>query len=245
MASSISITEKTWRQLIAHVLRYEHLYTSYSEEDLSWLQDSLYTLFTNNTFKLTATSIYRCLVLLDKGTAAGRYALIFNSTIQASVRERNFSKLEEICKSASFPELEALSPEAQARWQSNINRQMLEYNLYTDREMLATESRGSLEEKLKLCYQEICNYKLESNAKYISCHTSNTVLLSGRDATLKKVWSIREIDLLFLVLSNGNNPFTDKPLSEHTRNVIMLKYKETLQICQRAHKLGYRHQYRL
>ena len=241
MAKSISIMEKTWYELIAHVLKHEHMYMDYSENNLDWLQNNLYTLFTKG--EISPESIYRCLVLLDKSKPYGRYALIFNKSIYEAVNKQDYTLLTDICSKAEYPELEALSPENRKIWQDNITSCMLEYNLYTDREMLATDNKGSLENKLKLCYQEVCVFKTDCNARYISTYNQHIILLSERDNQRKNVWSMREIDVIFLLLSKGNNPFTDKPINANTRTVLSTKYKDIIQMCRHAHKLGYRHTY--
>ncbi len=246
MAKNISVMEKTWHELIAHVLRHEHIYVNYSTHQSYWLHTKLYTLFTSEEgTPITPESIYRCLVLLDKNTPYGRYALIFNMRIHEAVNKEDYALLTEVCVKAEFPELEALTPESLKIWQDNINSCMLEYNLYTDREMLSTENKNSLEERLKSCYEEICSYKTECNARYINSYPQHMILLSERDDSIKNVWSIREIDVIFLLLSKGNNPFTDKPLSTYTRTMLTTKYKDVMKICKQAHKLGYRHVYKL
>lgn len=243
MAKTITMMEKTWRELIAHVLVHEHIYVTYSPNQLDWLQVKLYTLFTSG--ECSPESIYKCLVLLDKSKPYGRYALIFNMRIYDAMSKEDYALLTQICSKAEFPELEILTPEVKKTWQDNINACMLEFNLYTDREMLSTENKGTLENKLKACYEEICVYKKECNARYISTYSQHMILLSEKDGPIKNVWSMREIDMVFLLLSKGNNPFTNKPLNTCTRNVLVPKYKEIMQICKQAHKLGYRHKYKL
>jgi hypothetical protein len=246
MAKEVTLSQKIWSNLISYIVSTQESYIKYTEDEISWLTSKLVALFTNKVEDLSPDAVYKCLVYLNRDKKYGRYSLIFNMKVSEAVFSLNDVALVEICRNPSFPELESLKKPEQDEWNNNIFIEMLCYNLYTDRELLSA-GNGSIpiEKKLCFCYEEVLSYRTGIAAKYISCPTKHIVLLSEHNEDGIMVWPIKEIDLIFLILSKGNNPYTGVPLPTRIRNIIKIKYAHILQICFKAYNLGYHHEYDL
>jgi hypothetical protein len=54
---------------------------------------------------------------------------------------------------------------------------------------------------------------------------------------------LREIDLIFVLLSDGFNPYTGEQMSANVMSALSNKYSQLLNIVQRAIELGYTHRF--
>ena len=56
------------------------------------------------------------------------------------------------------------------------------------------------------------------------------------------VYQMKEVDLMFSLLCDCNNPVTNNSLSEYNVKKLSDKYSDVLLVCGEAQKLGYKHQ---
>lgn len=237
----MSDLKKIWNNLIRNIISSQRIYHNYSISEIDWLTNNLVDLFLKSEF--LPESSYRCIALLNRNIKYGRYALLFNKDIYDATSTRDLEKLKIICTESKYPELEALNDEEQKQWNDGIGTEMLSYNLYTDREVISHDISININSKLELCHDEALSFKMSKKGEYINSQTDNIVFLSEMTDKLI-ITPMREIDLIFLLLSNGNNPYTNQPLSEPLKNVLIGKNREIMLICRRAAKLGYKHEYK-
>lgn len=234
MTEEVTQLRKIWSKQIDKITQSQKLYYNYNEEQVVWLNDNLLDIFLDTNFPPEST--YKSLVMLDRNRKCGRYALIFNQKIYTSTMDKNVEELRNTCLLVEYPELEALNDEENKMWNNEIETVMLAYNLYTDRLLLCTET------SLEICYNEALSFKVGNNGEYIDSQCGHIVFLSDMIDRLV-ITPMREIDLIFILLSDGNNPYTNLPLSEQLKNNLVNKNREIMLVCRRAVKLGYNHKY--
>lgn len=234
MSGEITQLRKIWSKEIDRITQSQKLYYNYDEEQITWLNNNLVDIFLDTDFPPEST--YKSLVMLDRNRKCGRYALIFNQKIYTSTINKNLEELRNICLLTEYSELEALSDEENKMWSDEIKTEMLAYNLYTDRLVMCTET------SLEICYSEALSFIMNNNGEYINSECGHIVFLSDMTDRLI-ITPMREIDLIFILLSDGNNPYTNLPLSEQLKNNLINKNREMMLVCRRAVKLGYKHKY--
>jgi hypothetical protein len=242
MAKEIEMLEKTWRELISFTLATQRNYVDYTVEQLNWLSRSLYTIFIEEP--IAPEAIYRCLVFLNRNNKYGRYSLIFNKQVIEATNKLDLEELKSICEKSEFPELKLIPLEDRDKWNEEINIEVLSINLHTDRQVMSPHSICNVGESLISCFEETCSYKSNYNIKYFPPYLGHTIFLSEMKEGKMVKYPMREIDMIFLLLSRGNNPYTSKPLAPNVVELLINKYSDILLICKKAYSLGYRHEYK-
>lgn len=242
MAKEIEMLETVWRELISSTLLTQLNYIEYSVDQINWLSVALYNIFIEEP--IPAESTYKCLLFLNRSTKYGRYSLIFNKEVATTVATQKMAELKSICEKAEFPELKFLSESEQESWNKEIEIEILCLNLYTDREIICGEGKFNFSEKITSCFEEVCSHKLDHSAKYIPSYTGHTVFLSEMKNNKMFKYPMREIDMIFLILSKGVNPYTGEHVLPEVIDLLKIKYSDILLICKKAHHLGYRHTYK-
>jgi hypothetical protein len=243
------VTEnKIWGNLISKVLISQRIYMSLPHSDYKWLKWTLNDVFaTHDDFDVE--SKYMCLVLLNRSAKYGRYALIYNNDMELAALKRDTDQVQLLCKNPMFPELEALSEERKGVWKAGIENEIMSLNLFFDREVL--EGRGFYSScstnSLDKCAGEVHQFSTGVNAEYVTSNSADVVLVSEKKKGCKymDIYKFREIDLIFLLLSGGENPYSGENLPKHTIEIFLEKYTDEMKIAKFAFVNGYEHSYML
>jgi hypothetical protein len=240
----MSSAAEIWAYLIETALASQTVYSVFqNNNDLLWLKSSLLIVFSSDDSDSECK--YRCLVYLNRHSSCGRYALLFNAQIKTAIEARNIELLSDVCKTARFSELEALSSERRQAWLSSIEFEIIVLNLYFD---TASVRRPDV-------------YSCDSDTSLVACREMVTVMFKNNNVIqtehiisvseiqdssgIVKVFMMRELDLMFLLLSSGVNPYTGCKFKDVTVNHLTTLYADALILCKRAHQLGYRHCYKI
>ena len=240
----MSSATEIWAYLIDTTLASQTVYSLFRNEDgLIWLKSSLLTLF--NCDDLDSEWKYRSLVYLNRHSSCGRYALLFNAKIQTAAETQNIELLFDTCKTAQFPELEAIAPERRQVWLSSIESEIIVLNLHFDKASVKRPDIYSCDDdtSLESC-REIVTAMFKDNNIIQSEHIVSVSELQDSNGIVK-VFMMRELDLMFLLLSSGVNPYTGSKFKDVTVNQLRTLYEDPLILCKRAHQLGYRHCYKI
>jgi len=236
-----------WNELIDFALYTQQNYFNFNSNQLNWLKLELYIIYQCD---YDLNTKYKCLVLLNRSIKHGRYALIFNKEIQEAVFTENSDLLREIFLNPPLVELDCLPIEEKNKWLLEINNHIIALNLYIDKKILSQHELFVLNnisithniDNYLQCYTEVC--LINSNTDFV-CISPDVTQFSDYDKKYPEKYIMMEIDLIFLLLSKGPNPYTNTYMSKEVVNKLNENYSDIIKICKHAFKLGYRHNYKI
>ncbi len=230
-----------WNKLIDEALITQEKYLLFDE----WLKNELYLIFNSDVY-LNCLLKYKCLVLLNRSIKNGRYALIFNKQINESCINKDRELLIKTLSNPPLLELDFLSASEKEKWLTELNNHIMALNLYADRLVISQNELYNFnnENDYKKCYSDVCSLNSNIKANYLYLPTRDIITISDFNK-YTEIFLILEIDLMFIILSNGVNPYTGKNFSDYVLTNLKKHYTDILNVCRNAHKLGYRHTYKL
>lgn len=239
-----------WKDLIKVVVKSQRQYYNSTLDQLNWLSDNLYDIYINDL--VTEDVKYHILVLMNRNNSIGRYSLYFNSLVEDITKKscsskqedaKLYSKLKILCESVVKTNLEtkdvsnyysSIIKLDSKFWIDQINKELLTLSLYVDRKSYSSRT------DIEICHNEVCVFQTDIDAQYINTDSSHIVTISYEDEKFMNVCLIRELDLMFIILSKGVNPYTNKKLDV---TFFKKRYHDVLKICAAEYVKGYRHRY--
>lgn len=219
-----------WNTLIDTALQTQKNYIFLDKSQLLWLKGELYNIYKSD---LDINLKYKCLVLLNRSIKHGRYALLFNKKVMEATSLKDKNLLFMAFKNPCLDELNVLPEKEKTKWLSEIDNHILSLNLYLDRLIIFQNSLytfQTIDENMK-CYDNSCS--------------EDIIYFSDKNANYTEMFAILEIDLMFLLLSKNENPYSNKEFSLPITKIFYKKYCDILLVCKEAYKHGYKHTYRL
>jgi len=246
MSSEIISIDSTWNSLITAAIDTQRMYFDLTEEQFDWLKSNLIKIYSKNDNNFDIETKFISLVLLNRSTKYGRYALLFNQSIEEAIINNDIKALARALKNPNIQELDALSSSEKTQWISEIHSHIIAHNLYLDRELLSKNQPYGSEyiNTYAKCYNEACIAKSNIYAEYIPTNSAHVVSIADVPNYME-IYLMREIDLIFLLLSEGLNPYSGEFLSKEIITNLKKKYTTLLTIARKAHNLGYKHEYKI
>lgn len=229
-----------WRNLINIAVSSQMQYLESTE--LEWLEKNLYDVFSDE--KLDKNTKIITLMLLNRDKAIGRYSLRFNKLIKDITKKSSKKSLKNLIFSVIDTNIESdternyfssfLDTSRKDYWVDKIEIELLAMNLYIE------NSLYTFRPNMEKCYNQILSYRTNTIPDYVCDETSHVVEIHEHSKHFVTSFLIRELDLIFILLSNGKNPYTGKVLN---LEILEQKYVHILPVCLEEHQKGYRHNY--
>lgn len=237
--------KEIWDPIICNVLKTQRLYLELTEKQFLWLEETLIELFSSSNI-ISNDSKYKCLVMLNRSKKYGRYALIFNSQIYEACINSDIDKLETVCSLADNPEIAMLENEKRFKWENEISVLMCALNLYVENMMLSNMKAYKSEKcGFKACMSESCSLDNSIRAVYTASDSNHCVRFAEVEESKPyiTIHTMRELDLIFLILSDGRNPYTNKRFEPTKLKELENQYSTILDVAFQSYELGYDHHY--
>ena len=229
-----------WRELINIAISSQMQYLE--GDELEWLAEKLYDIFSEE--KLDKNTKIITLILLNRNKSIGRYSLRFNRLIENVIKKSSEKLLKNLIYSVSDTNIESESEKnyfssflhvsRKQYWVEKIETELLALNLYIE------NSLYSFKPNMERCYKEVLSYQTNTVTDYVNDDTSHIVNINETCKNFVTSFLIRELDLMFILLSNGKNPYTGKLLDV---KLLEQKYVHKLSVCLEEHRKDYRHRY--
>lgn len=229
-----------WTELIDTALETQKYYLNLNNEQFNWLKNELIHIYENNI--LTIKLKYKCLVLLNRTTKCGRYALLFNKKIEESVLNMDKDYLLQTLLNPPLDELDCLPTTERDKWIQEIEKHILALNLYIDRKIIIQNEIYNFDQKICYfdCYKDVCSFKSD-----FVCITPQNIIQFSENLDFQEKNIMMEIDLIFLILSKSCNPYTNNNFTQSFLNLFNQNYCDILLVCKNAFRLGYQHTYKI
>jgi hypothetical protein len=216
----------------------------YNEEQISWATKIWIANYDN--LRKNSDNFYMTLVLLNRKTLSGNFALIYNDSIYRAIEKKKEKELVKLYNTSVFTEIydnELLSKEEIKGLENVLKREMLAMNLF----LKSIENESKIEtdflnsEAYKECFYQIHSlvniYVPRENAKYLPTTNVNyvNIIEYNEHTDSHQVMCFDLQNLLSLINFDENNTYTNKPFDEKTVKYLKEKYVVELKLINRSY----------
>lgn len=199
-----------------------------------------------DNLKKHSDNFYMSLVLLNRKTLSGNFALIYNDSIYRAIEKKKEKELLKLLSNPVFTEIydnELLSKDEVKALENVLKREMLAMNLF----LKSVENDSKIvddflnSETYKECFYQIHSlvniYVSRENAKYLPTTNVNyvNIIEYNENTDSHQVMSFDLQNLLSLINFDENNTYTNKPFDEKTIRSIKDKYVLELKLINRSY----------
>ena len=221
-----------WIKLINEVLTTQKGLTSASEDDLNWIRDQFISKMSN----LSGDNIYRFIVLANRKSGCGQFALTFNNKLTKIASSRSESDFEAFITSdlgIIMPEVvlnSHLSNEQKEMVFSNLKTEMLALNMTMDTLLSSSKVHSSKESILGSrqhlqCFGNVCTYESKLTMSVNQMPSVVSVVTRDNNSPVSIIYMFPLVQLITLMAVSGNNPYTGSKFSDVTIKTITNRYK--------------------
>lgn len=220
-------------------------YSKLQSEDLQWGFE--HWLQEYEALKSTPEILYTGLVLANRESAVGKFAIIFNTYLYAAIGSRDVSNFRKVLHQVPFPELldnKALSGQTLDRLKQTLQRERLSLNLTIEKALTASELEVPILNTSihTQCYKDVClrglGGEVEKSEDLYFHETSARPLIYVSDIDDQignvHVWCFNLLQLVALITLKQYNPYTNQPFTTQTTARLRAKYAIEIQMYQRA-----------
>jgi len=199
-----------------------------------------------DNLKKHSDNFYMSLVLLNRKTLSGNFALIYNDSIYRAIEKKREKELIKLFNTPVFTEIydnELITKEELKGLENVLKREMLAMNLFI--KSIENESKVSHDflnsESYKECFYQIHSlvniYVSRENAKYLPTTNVNyvNIIEYNEHTDSYQVMSFDLQNLLSLINFDENNTYTNKPFEEKTVKYLKEKYVVELKLINRSY----------
>ena len=230
MASIQLQSTHLWTKLINEVVTSQSQLTSVSEDDLNWLKEQILS----NMSLLPEEALYRFLVLANRRSGCGQFALTFNNKLTKCMVSRSETDLNSLLNAdleTIFPEVVSntqLNPQQKELVLGNLKTEMLALNMTMDTLLssntIYSQNKSILGENAHIqCFGNVCMY--ESKLTTSVNQMPSVVSVVTNDSThIPIIYMFPLVQLITLIVMRGVNPYTQTKFSQETVSMINKRY---------------------
>ena len=216
----------------------------YSENQISWATKVWISNYDN--LKKNSDTFYMSLVLLNRKTLSGNFALIYNDNIYRAIEKKKEKELIKLFHTPLFTEIydnTLITKEELKGLENVLKREMLAMNLFLKSIENDTKIHEDFlnSETYKECFYQIHSlvniYVSRENAKYLPTTNVNyvNIIEYNEHTDSHQVMSFDLQNLLSLINFDENNTYTNKPFDEKTIKSLKDKYVVELKLINRSY----------
>lgn len=203
----------------------------YTPEDVHWMTH----IWIKNYDKLKENPVnfYMVLTLLNRNTKSGRFAILYNNSVYASVEKRKEKDFVKLLFNPEFPEVfdnKLLTEEEKNQLKKLFQYEMTALNLLMKKQENEKIIQLIPSNLYNQCFLEVYAFfnkdTVSDLLKYDTFESPMFVALSEYNETADTyhMYSFDLLDLILLVVFKENNIYTNKPFSEQNLENIHSKY---------------------
>jgi hypothetical protein len=230
-------------------------YSKLTEEDLEWGLKSWLTHY--DALINSPEALYTGLILANRESAVGKFAVIFNTYLYAAITTRNESDFKNVLNRVPYPELfdnPLLSSDNVQRLTETFKREKLSLNLTIEKALSAPNLVSQIinTETHSQCYKDVCIKGLggesldEAALQFYETSARPIVFISDKDDPVAEdighqypihVWCFNLLQLVALIALNRPNPYTDSPFRSSITEMLSNKYSIEIKMYRRSVQL--------
>jgi len=214
----------------------------YSKEDVDWMTN----IWIKNYDKIKENpyNYYMTLTLLNRNTKSGRFALIYNDLVYASVEKRKEKDFLKLLLHPEFTEIndnKYFDEKERNHWRFILKCELTAINLLMKKQENSKKIQMIPSPLYNECFIQVSflfNKDIDIDLlKYTSFESTNFITLSeyNENTDTYHMYSFDLIDLILLVVFKENNIYTNKPFSEQNLENINTKYSTEIKMVRRSY----------
>jgi hypothetical protein len=220
-------------------------YSKLRSQDLQWGFENWLREYEN--LKLNPDVLYTGLVLANRESAVGKFAIIFNTYLYEAIEFRDVSKLKKALHQVPFPELfdnPRLSKSNLDRLKQTLKHEKLSLNLTIEKILTATMIPDAILNTPihTQSYKDVCIRGLGGqvgsleNLCFHETSERSLIYVSDTDTSVGNihVWCFNLLQLVALITLKQTNPYTNNPFTDRVTQVLRNKYFIEIQMYQQA-----------
>lgn len=239
--SVIPRTAQVVRQTITEVLNSSETDPGYElkPESIEWAIGAW--MISYDSLKVIPDLLYRGLVLANRKSHVGRFAIVFNRRLYKAVAKKSGSAFFEVLRTAPFPELDDnpnLSDDEKAAIKGSLKEEMLSLNLMLEAALRDSTVTSLIDSEMhKKCRDNVC-IATGGDSRFAYGPTKITCLVSEPCVELQcctaAVYSFNTLTLVSLLAFKKANPYTEAPFDPKLLESLQKTYSVEIRMVKRA-----------
>jgi hypothetical protein len=235
MASVQLQSTHLWSKLVDEVVTSQSQLTSVSKDDLNWLKAQILL----NMSQISGDALYRFLILANRRSGCGQFALTFNNKLSKCVSSRSETELSNLMNARLqdiMPEVSSntqLNTQQQELVLGNLKTEMLALNMTMDTLLSSStiypQNQSILGDSTHVqCYGNVCTHESKLTTSVNQMPTVVTVLTNDT-GRIPIIYMFPLVQLITLIVMGGINPYTQAKFSHKTAAMITKRYP--IEVC--------------
>ncbi len=230
------------RQIFRDVLNTSKCYSSFEPRDIDWAVSEWVKNF--DTLSRDPETFFRTIVLTNRASSLGRFALLFNRNLYETIRRRDSKLLACVLTQPIFPELDDnkhLSQVELARLQKELKNETASVSLLMNK---VTRTHIDLKEdplinarEHQICRGEFCMNKdgtpVEFRAPEGGVNPACSVFISEKPKKVVQSYCFNILELVGILASGSANPYTGVEFQAETLELLNKRFSLQIRLYRR------------